>query len=79
LSERPTRGMIASGAASTVTREPNENSFATPDREPSVYRHCSERGYHCIASAAWWAWHLVSRELTAVYAEGFREAGLPEV
>jgi hypothetical protein len=32
----------------------------------------------CIASAAWWAWYLVSRELTAVYAEGFREGGLPE-
>jgi hypothetical protein len=33
----------------------------------------------CIGSAAWWAWHLVSQELTAVYAEGFREFGLPEV
>jgi hypothetical protein len=32
----------------------------------------------CIASAAWWAWYLVSREVTAVYAEGFREVGLPE-
>jgi hypothetical protein len=31
----------------------------------------------CVASAAWWAW-FVSRELTAVYAEGFRKAGVPE-
>jgi len=32
----------------------------------------------CVASAAWWVWRLISRELAAVYAEGFREAGLPE-
>jgi len=31
-----------------------------------------------IASAAWWAWRFVSLELTAVYAEGFRKAGMPE-
>jgi hypothetical protein len=72
--------MIASGAAGAVTREPNGNSFATPEREPSVYRHRSERDYHDLyRERGWWAWHLVSRELTAVYAEGFREAGLPEV
>jgi hypothetical protein len=31
-----------------------------------------------IASAAWWAWRFVSLELTAVYADGFRKAGMPE-
>jgi hypothetical protein len=31
-----------------------------------------------IASAAWWAWRFISLELTAVYAEGFRKAGMPE-
>jgi len=31
-----------------------------------------------IASAAWWAWRFVSLELIAVYAEGFRKAGMAE-
>ena len=38
--------MIARGAAGVVTREPNGNSFATLEREPSVYRYRSERDYH---------------------------------
>ena len=38
--------MIARGAAGAVTSEPNGNSLATPEREPSVYRHRSERDYH---------------------------------
>jgi hypothetical protein len=32
----------------------------------------------CVASAAWWAWRFVSLELAAVYAEGFRKAGIAE-
>ena len=31
-----------------------------------------------MASAAWWAWRFVSLELIAVYAEGFRKAGMAE-
>jgi hypothetical protein len=31
-----------------------------------------------VAGATWWAWRLVSLELTAVYAEGFRKVGMPE-
>ena len=31
-----------------------------------------------IATVAWWAYRFVSLELTAVYAEAFRKAGLPE-
>jgi hypothetical protein len=30
-----------------------------------------------IAVTAWWAW-FISREFGAVYAEGFRKAGMPE-
>jgi hypothetical protein len=32
----------------------------------------------CVASAAWWAWRSVSLELTAMYEEGSRKAGLLE-
>jgi hypothetical protein len=32
----------------------------------------------CVAGAAWWSWHRISLEPTAVFAEGFRKAGLPE-
>jgi hypothetical protein len=32
----------------------------------------------CVAGAAWWSWHRISLELTAVFAQGFRKAGLPE-
>jgi hypothetical protein len=32
----------------------------------------------CAAGAAWRSWHRVSLELTAVLAEGFRQAGSPQ-
>ena len=31
-----------------------------------------------IVSAAWWSWRRISLELTAVYDEGLRKAGIPE-
>ena len=31
-----------------------------------------------VARAVWWVWRVVSLELTDVYAEGFRNAAMPE-
>jgi hypothetical protein len=80
------------GPDTSARREPKSSRSSMEPRgrprecEPSTYCPRSRRTVPvvgviiiiCVASAAWWAWRSVSLELTAVYDEGFRKAGLPE-